>query len=146
MTALYWFAMVVGVGMYLFSALAGATGAHHDVGGPAQPAGPRAVAVVIAVAVDEQVRGRPVDELEALLREPLPVRRRGALAHDPTRHRDELVVDVFDAKLVDLGANLLHQFLAAGLIDVLFQIGHRGPLSLSCIRFRRGFSTVARSL
>lgn len=33
MTALYWFAMVVGVGMYLFSALAGATGAHHDVGG-----------------------------------------------------------------------------------------------------------------
>jgi hypothetical protein len=31
MTALYWFAMVVGVGMYLFSALAGATGAHHDV-------------------------------------------------------------------------------------------------------------------
>ena len=32
MTALYWFAMVVGVGMYLFSALAGATGG-HDVGG-----------------------------------------------------------------------------------------------------------------
>lgn len=32
MTALYWFAMVVGVGMYLFSAFAGATGAHHDVG------------------------------------------------------------------------------------------------------------------
>jgi hypothetical protein len=35
MTALYWFAMVVGVGMYLFSAFAGATGAHHDVGGDA---------------------------------------------------------------------------------------------------------------
>ena len=33
MTALYWFAMVVGVGMYLFSALAGATGGNHDVGG-----------------------------------------------------------------------------------------------------------------
>jgi hypothetical protein len=32
MTALYWFAMVVGVGMYLFSAFAGATGA-HDVDG-----------------------------------------------------------------------------------------------------------------
>jgi hypothetical protein len=30
MTALYWFAMVVGVGMYLFSALAGA--GHHEVG------------------------------------------------------------------------------------------------------------------
>lgn len=33
MTALYWFAMVVGVGMYLFSVFAGATGAHHDVAG-----------------------------------------------------------------------------------------------------------------
>ena len=31
MTALYWFAMVVGVGMYLFSALAGASGGDHDV-------------------------------------------------------------------------------------------------------------------
>jgi hypothetical protein len=32
MTALYWFATVVGVGMYLFSALAGASGGHHDIG------------------------------------------------------------------------------------------------------------------
>jgi hypothetical protein len=32
MTALYWFAMVVGVGMYLFSAFAGATGAHDGDG------------------------------------------------------------------------------------------------------------------
>jgi hypothetical protein len=39
MTALYWFAMVVGVGMYLFSALAGATGAHHDVGNDADVGG-----------------------------------------------------------------------------------------------------------
>ncbi len=30
MTALYWFAMVVGVGMYLFSAFAGASGGGHD--------------------------------------------------------------------------------------------------------------------
>lgn len=33
MTALYWFAMVVGVGMYLFSAFAGASGGGHDVDG-----------------------------------------------------------------------------------------------------------------
>lgn len=35
MTALYWFALVVGVGMYLFSAFAGATGGHHDMDGHA---------------------------------------------------------------------------------------------------------------
>ena len=39
MTALYWFAMVVGVGMYLFSAFAGATGAHHDFGHDAHVGG-----------------------------------------------------------------------------------------------------------
>ena len=39
MTALYWFATVVGVGMYLFSALAGATGAHHDIGHDAHAGG-----------------------------------------------------------------------------------------------------------
>lgn len=33
MTALYWFAMVVGVGMYLFSVFADTTGAHGDVDG-----------------------------------------------------------------------------------------------------------------
>lgn len=35
MNALYWFALVVGVGMYIFSVLAGATGGHHDVDGHA---------------------------------------------------------------------------------------------------------------
>lgn len=35
MTALYWFALVVGVGMYLFSALAGASGGHSDADGHA---------------------------------------------------------------------------------------------------------------
>ena len=33
MTALYWFALVVGVGMYLFSVFADTTGAHGDVDG-----------------------------------------------------------------------------------------------------------------
>lgn len=33
MTAFYWFAMVVGVGMYLFSVLADTTGAHADADG-----------------------------------------------------------------------------------------------------------------
>ena len=33
MTALYWFAMVVGVGMYLFSVFADTTGAHADADG-----------------------------------------------------------------------------------------------------------------
>jgi hypothetical protein len=35
MNALYWFALVVGVGMYLFSALAGASGGHSDADGHA---------------------------------------------------------------------------------------------------------------
>jgi hypothetical protein len=35
MNALYWFALVVGVGMYLFSALAGASGGHTDADGHA---------------------------------------------------------------------------------------------------------------
>lgn len=34
MSALYWFAMVVGVGMYLFSVFAGAAGGGHDADSP----------------------------------------------------------------------------------------------------------------
>ena len=34
MSALYWFAMVVGVGMYIFSVFAGATGGGHDADSP----------------------------------------------------------------------------------------------------------------
>ena len=95
------------------------------------------VADVVALAVDEQVRRRPVDELEALVRDVLPVRRRDALAHDATRDGDELVVHVLDAGGVDLLADLLDRLVPALLADERFDVGrHRrlpsgegGPIS-----------------
>ena len=67
------------------------------------------VADVVAVAIGEEIRGRAVDELEALLGDRLPVRRRNPLAHDAAGDGDELVVDVRHALGVDLLADLLHQ-------------------------------------
>ena len=68
--------------------------------------GLRPVADVVAVTVDEEVRRRAVDELEAILRDLLPVRRRDALAHDPAGDGRELVVDVLDPLGVDALAHL----------------------------------------
>ena len=91
-----------------------------------------AVADVVAVAVGEEVRGRAVDELEALLRDRLPVLRRDALAHDAAGHGGELVVDVRDPLGVDAPADVLHEIRASIRSDEALQVGrHRFLLCLS---------------
>ena len=80
---------------------------------PDQLGGLGPVADIVPVPVDEQVGRRAVDQLEAVLRHPLPVVGRGALAHDPAGDRGELVVDVADPLGVDLRPDALHCFGSA---------------------------------
>src|SRR3546814_3103001 len=56
------------------------------------------VADIVLVAVDEQVGGRPVDQLEAPLCDRFPVIGGNPLADHAASHRDELVVDVLNAR------------------------------------------------
>jgi hypothetical protein len=67
------------------------------------------------VPVDEEVGGRAVDELVAVLGDLLPLRRDDALAVDVTRDRDLLEEDVLDPALVDQPADLPDLLLAAGV-------------------------------
>jgi hypothetical protein len=90
----------------------------------------RAVPDVVAVAVDEEVRRRPVDELEALLRDRLPVGRRNPLAHDPAGDGDELVVDVGDALGVDPLPDVLDGVCTSVGIDEALQVGRHHALLL----------------
>ena len=60
-----------------------------------------AEADVVAVAIGEQVRGRAVDELVALLGDLREEVRDDALAHDAARDRDLLEEDVLDALALD---------------------------------------------
>ena len=85
------------------------------------------VADVLAVAVDEEVGGRPVDELEALLRDRRPVRGRDALAHHPPGHRDELEVDVGDALGLDPPGHFVHLLTPAVPFEELLEGGGHGP-------------------
>ena len=55
-----------------------------------QLGGLRPIAEIFAAAVDEEIHGGAIDELEALLRHALPVIGRDALAHDAAGHRHEL--------------------------------------------------------
>jgi hypothetical protein len=89
------------------------------------------VADVVAVAVGEEVRRRPVDELEALRGHRLPVPGRDALPHDPAGDRDELVVDVLDPLGVDAPADVLHELVAALGADEAFEVGRHGLPSFS---------------
>ena len=82
-----------------------------------------AVADVLAVPVGEEVGGRAVDELEALLGDRLPVLGRDALAHDPARDGGELVVDVLDARGVDLLADVADLRGAPGGGDEVLEVG-----------------------
>ena len=75
----------------------------------------RAEADVTVVPVDEEVRGRAVDELVAVLGDLLPLRRDDALAVDVTRDRDLLEEDVLDPALVDQPADLPDLLLPAGV-------------------------------
>jgi len=87
-------------------------------------AGFGSVAEVAPLAADEEVGGRAVDQLEALGGNPLPVVGRRALADDAAGDGHELVVDVFDAKGIDQGADFLHAVHAGGILHITFQRGH----------------------
>ena len=88
------------------------------------------VADVLVVAVDEQVGGGPVDELEPLHRHRRPVVGGDPLPHDPARDRDELEVDVGDALVDDPPPDLPDQVVAAVLSKEALQCaGHQGSLS-----------------
>jgi hypothetical protein len=73
------------------------------------------------VPVDEEVGGRAVDELVALLGDLLPLRRDDALAVDVARDGDLLEEDVLDPALVDQLADLpdplLPPAVAAGGVE-----------------------------
>ncbi len=58
-------------------------------------------------AVHEEIDSRAIDELEAAVGDVLPVVGGNALAHDAAGHRDELQVEILDAKRVDLLADCL---------------------------------------
>ena len=75
------------------------------------------VAEIVAAPVDEEIHGRAVDELEALLRHGFPMVGRDALAHDAAGHRHELQVEILDPELVDLLADLLDELLALRVLD-----------------------------
>ena len=92
------------------------------------------VADVVAVPVGEEVRGRAVDELEALAGDRLPVRSGHALAHDAARDRGELVVDVRDPQVVDLLADLGDLLVATLGADEGFEIGRHALLLLVDVR------------
>ena len=91
-----------------------------------------AEADVAVLPVDEQVGGRAVDELVALLGDLLPLRRDDALAVDVTRDRDLLEEDVLDAALVDQLADLPDLLqpirIVPGLVERREGIGDR-PLA-----------------
>ncbi len=80
-----------------------------------------AEADVAVLAVDEQVGGRAVDELVAVLRDLLPHGRGDALAVHMARDRDLLEEDVPDPVLVDEPADLADLRAAAGVVPRLFQ-------------------------
>ena len=94
------------------------------VGDPHQFRSLRAVADVVAVPVNEEVGGGAVNQLKPLFGNAFPVIRRNPFSDNPPGDGDELVVDVGDAKLVDLFTNLLHQFIAPLGTNVSFQVSH----------------------
>ena len=104
----------------------------HELGGLG------AVADVVRVTVGEEVRGRAVDELQALLGHPLPVHRRDALTHDPAGDGDELVVDVLDSLGVDPPTDLGNLLVSPRSVDKAVKVGrHLVPPSFSRARSRR---------
>ena len=91
----------------------------------------RAIADIVLAAIDEEIGGRPVDELEALFRNCFPMVGGNALADNAAGDRNELIVDVFDTECVDLGAYLFDEFFAPFLCDVCLKVSH---LTLSLLR------------
>src|SRR5262249_26394268 len=64
-------------------------------------------------------------QLEAALGDGLPVVRGDALADDAPRHRHELIIDVGDPRLIDLGADPPDQLVAAFHLSIRLEISHR---------------------
>ena len=89
----------------------------------------RTVAEVLAVAVEEEVDGRAVHELEAPLGDALPVIGGNALAADASGDRNELQVQVVDAEPVDHLAHLADLLRPSGRFHEPFDV-HRHSLAL----------------
>ena len=90
------------------------------------------IAEIIAAPVEEEIHGGAVDELEALLRHAFPMVGRNALAADAAGHRDELQIEILDAELVDLLADLGDLLLPTWRIDKRLDVRWPGlgrPLS-----------------
>ena len=94
------------------------------IGDADQLRGFRPVADVVGMAVGEEVGRRAVHQLETPLCDLLPVIGWHALADNPPGDGDELIVDIGDAELLDLGAHLAHQFVSAFAPHMGFKIGH----------------------
>ena len=63
------------------------------------------------------------------------MRGRDSFPHDPSRHRDELEVDVGHALRFDLAAHRFDLFVASALADKTLEIsGHR---AVSCSKVRK---------
>src|SRR5262249_14021541 len=97
----------------------------------------RAITDIAAMAIQKQVSGCSIDQLEAALRDLLPVVGRNTLTDDAAGDRDKLVVDVVDAQFIDFGADLSDQIVTAFGPDVSFQLGHLSILSTVCSPRRR---------
>src|SRR5207244_471622 len=69
--------------------------------------------------------------VERLLGHGLPVGGGDALAHDPARDRDELVVDVADALGVDAAADIRHLLRTPRGLDELVEVAHGSLLGRS---------------
>ena len=80
------------------------------------------VADVVTVAIDEQVCGRSVDELEALAGDRSEVLCRDAFAHDSAGDRDELAIEVLNPVSFDLSLDLGYLCLPAFCLDELFYV------------------------
>ena len=101
-----------------------------------------AEADVAVLLVDEEVGGGAVDQLVAVLGDPIPHARRDALAVHVARDRDLLEEDVLDALLVDQTANLADlvepRRVAPRLVQCRERVGDRA--------LRKHFLDLARAL
>ena len=94
------------------------------IGNAHQLRGLGSVTDVAAVAVQVQVCRRAIDQLKPALGDAFPMIRGYALADDTPGNRDELIVNVGDAELVDLLAHLPDEIVSSRRTDMGFQIGH----------------------
>ena len=90
---------------------------------------------VVAEAVGEEVGGRPVDELVALLGDLGEERRHDALAHDAPGDGDLLEEDVLDALGLDLARERLDLRGTAGLVPGFLE-RRRGHARTSALQHR----------